>query len=481
MESKTFIWAAIVFFLFPGLIQPGEDQNTIKIAFTGDVMLSRRVAQEAEHTGIPPWKNILPSLGSFDYLIGNFEGAIGDPVNLTSTKNNPLCFSISKERLLPWGMFPFQAVTLENNHSLDLGLDGKIETIQCLGSQGVGTFTWEKSPNIFEVKGRKIAVIPLNTIISRDKPQELRQKLELIPQKISLAQTLAELVVISVHWGYELRDWPDKDMIESGRWFIDLGADMVVGHHPHVIIPPEVYKNRPIFYSLGNFIFDQKYKTSKQGSIAACRIQGNKVSFETYTVSTPFNSSFPQSVASDEPYTEDLKQAEFQINKNKLKFHYLTVILDKTKNSGESIISIVKNENIRWQSPPLPVRSAFKTRLRPELDEDILILLLGMYSPLDRETAPRVYVYSVTEHGLRALWRGSALAWPLVDIFLVESGGIDYLCAFHRGDSYLVLDPPTSKRKLAYYLWNGFGFNLKDDVPKAVKTAAQKRWRYIDR
>jgi poly-gamma-glutamate synthesis protein (capsule biosynthesis protein) len=303
---------------------------------------------------------------------------------------------------------------------------------------------------------------------------------ELIPQKIALAQTLSDLVIISVHWGYELRDWPDQDMVESGRWFIDLGADMVAGHHPHVIIPPSVYKNRPIFYSLGNFIFDQKYKPSKQGLIAACRIQGNRVSFEVQTISTPFNSSFPQSIASDDTYSQDLKQAEFQLNKNELKFHDLTVTLDKTKNSGEAIISIVKKKNIRWQSPPLPVLSAFKTRLRPDLDEEILILLLRMYSPLDKETAPRVYVYSVTEHGLKALWRGSALAWPLVDAFLAESESIDYLCALHRGDSFLVLDPATSERKLAYYLWNGFGFNLKEEVPIAVKTAAQKRWRTID-
>jgi len=443
-------------------------------------MLSRLVTQEAERTGTPPWINIRPSLEFFDYLIANFEGAVGESAKLDPTKNNPLRFFISKELLLSWGTFPFQGVALENNHILDLGPEGKVETIQFFKSQGVDIFTWEKSPTVIEVKGRKIAVIPINTIINRDEALELKHKLELIPQKISLAKTSAELVVISIHWGYELRDWPDKDMIESGRWFIDLGADMVVGHHPHVIIPPEVYKNRPIFYSLGNFIFDQKYKTTKQGLIAACRIQGNRVSFETHTVSTPYNSSFPQSIASNDTPVEDLTEAEFRLNKKKLKFHDLIVNLDKTKNLGESIISIVKKKNIRWQSPPLPVLSVFKTRLRPELDEEILILLLGMYSPLDRETAPRVYVYSVTEHGLKALWRGSALAWPLVDAFPIESGGIDYLCALHRGDSFLMLDPATSERKLNYYIWNGFGFNLKEEVPKAVKTAAQKRWRYID-
>lgn len=477
MESKSFIWAVIVFFLIPGFLYPDKEEPTVTLAFTGDVMLGRRVAQEAEHSGTSPWKNILPSLESFDYLIANFEGAIGNSYNLDPTKNNPLCLSVSKDLLLSWGKFPFQAVILENNHSLDLGPEGKIETIQFFKSQGVDTFTWEKSPNIFEVKGKKIALIPINTIRSEQNLQELTKKIELIPQKISLAKTLAELVVVSVHWGGELRDWPDKDMIECGRWFIDLGADMVVGHHPHVIIPLEVYKNRPIFYSLGNFIFDQKYKATKQGLIAACRINKNNMSFKTHSVSTPFNSGFPQTIASDDTYSEDLKQAEFQLDKHELKFHDLTVTLDKNHNSGDSIILIEKNGSIRWQSLSLPVLSTFKTRLRPKLDEEILILLLGIYSPLDKETAPRIYVYSVTELGLKSLWRGSALAWPLVDIFLVESGGIDYLCAFHRGDSFLVLDPNTSERKLAYYLWNGFGFNLKEEVPMAVKTAAHKRWR----
>jgi poly-gamma-glutamate synthesis protein (capsule biosynthesis protein) len=79
-------------------------------------------------------------------------------------------------------------------------------------------------------------------------------------------------------------------------------------------------------------------------------------------------------------------------------------------------------------------------------------------SPIDSELEPRPYVYEVGPHGFIARWRGSALAWPLLDARLLpESGSV--LCALHRRDSFLVLSPESKGTRVAAYHWNGFGFD----------------------
>jgi poly-gamma-glutamate synthesis protein (capsule biosynthesis protein) len=86
-------------------------------------------------------------------------------------------------------------------------------------------------------------------------------------------------------------------------------------------------------------------------------------------------------------------------------------------------------------------------------------------SSIDQEDGPRPYVYEVTPRGLIAKWRGSALAWPLVDGKLIsDKTGVDYLCALHRKDSFLVLKPASTETRTSVYRWNGFGFSGVEDA-----------------
>ncbi len=90
-------------------------------------------------------------------------------------------------------------------------------------------------------------------------------------------------------------------------------------------------------------------------------------------------------------------------------------------------------------------------------------------SPIDGEDGPRPYVYDVTDHGLVARWRGSALAWPLIDARLLPGGETMRLCALHRADSFIRLDPASTATRTAVYRWNGFGFAaVKDEEAVAA-------------
>lgn len=92
--------------------------------------------------------------------------------------------------------------------------------------------------------------------------------------------------------------------------------------------------------------------------------------------------------------------------------------------------------------------------------QEFLLTLENHFSSIDQEASPRPYVYEVSPHGLIAKWRGSALAWPLVDARLIRSEvGGDYLCALHRADSFILMNQNSKETRTAVYQWNGFGFS----------------------
>ena len=98
-----------------------------------------------------------------------------------------------------------------------------------------------------------------------------------LAQKLRLARTLANVVVVSIHWGNELQDWPSAAQRSAAEWLVDHGADLVVGHHPHVVQRPDCVHGRPVFFSLGNHVFDQKYPETKEGLIADCTIRNRRM------------------------------------------------------------------------------------------------------------------------------------------------------------------------------------------------------------
>jgi poly-gamma-glutamate synthesis protein (capsule biosynthesis protein) len=110
----------------------------------------------------------------------------------------------------------------------------------------------------------------------------------------------------------------------------------------------------------------------------------------------------------------------------------------------------------------LPLVSAEVGKLAGPGGPDYLFTLERHHSSIDEEDGPRPYVYEVHAGGLIARWRGSALAWPLLDAALLTGGG-GILCALHRRDSFLTLQPGAEGVRVAAYRWNGFGFSGVDD------------------
>lgn len=146
-------------------------------------------------------------------------------------------------------------LNLANNHILNFGVDGLSQTHQFLSQNNI-TYTPDFSTKT--INGITFGFLGYDFITSPLlNPQT-------IINDIKIHKPTVDWLVVSIHWGNEYLPEPEKWRIDLAHLLVDAGADIIHGHHPHVFQPIEIYKNKPIYYSLGNFIFDQNwsYETS---------------------------------------------------------------------------------------------------------------------------------------------------------------------------------------------------------------------------
>ncbi|MEG3898498.1 MULTISPECIES: CapA family protein [unclassified Microcoleus] len=156
-------------------------------------------------------------------------------------------------------------VNLANNHAMDYEEPGLVETINTLNNAGIqhlgaGRDIKEaRRPDIIEVKGQRIAYLGYYDAdlhaADQGKAGTNPRRNNRVAEDIRALRGQVDWIVVNYHWGVELADYPGDWQIDLARFTIDQGADLVVGHHPHVLQGAEIYKGRPIVYSLGNFIF----------------------------------------------------------------------------------------------------------------------------------------------------------------------------------------------------------------------------------
>jgi hypothetical protein len=237
-----------------------------------------------------------------------------------------------------------------------------------------------------------------------------------LAQRLRLAPRLANLVVMYVLWGSELLDWATTEQRRTARWLIDQGADLIVGHHPHVVQPAQCLGGKPVFYSLGSHVFDQKYPATTEGALADCRVGQGRLRCSLIATRTPAGGAFPRLV----PPAPPTAGADGPLGS-------CAVALGP----DFRVAGLVRRPVSDTVGPAgAPARTALAGPGAPPL----LLALERHPSPLDQAQDPRPYVYEDSPRGLIPRWRGSALAWPLLDAALAPDGS-GVLWALHRGDS----------------------------------------------
>lgn len=181
-----------------------------------------------------------------DLSIGNMEGVLSDKP-LKNAFDKPFSFKGASHYAKILTTAGFEAMNIANNHSRDYGKQGFEDTITHLRAQYLAVFG-EGIVHIYEVNDIKIGLAGHRGWNLGIKPQVAREIKALRDQG-------AELVIFTFHWGEERQHYPNAAQRELAHFTIDSGADMVIGHHPHVLQGVETYKGKKIVYSLGNFIY----------------------------------------------------------------------------------------------------------------------------------------------------------------------------------------------------------------------------------
>ncbi len=270
---------------------PSPAPKTIKIVFGGDVMFDRNIRLAAVERALKNYPEASSAsdlqeinydfvfglklqelLSAQDLVVVNLEGPITDNPSLSANtepgSNNNYFFTFDPAVLDVLRKNNMWLVGLGNNHILNFELEGLEATDSYLQEAGIEWFGWVGAVNsyddwnrvssIWEKDGFKLGVINYN--------QFGQQPLETALKEVERLKDQVHWLVVYPHWGLEYENEANTVIQNQAYQFIDAGADTVIGSHPHVVQQAEVYQGKKIFYSLGNFVFDQYFQPEvKQG------------------------------------------------------------------------------------------------------------------------------------------------------------------------------------------------------------------------
>ena len=261
----------------------------IKVVAVGDIMLDGTARPVLGENGYDyPFVQAKRYFEGAQVVFGNLEGPLTDRGAPEQDKTYVFHSPPQKvsQALKAAG---FNVVSLANNHTLDYGAEGLMQTMEALDTAGIAhtgagaTLDQARRPVIMEAGGKRIAILaysltlPESFYAGANKAGTAFGHETVVRRDIAAARRQADIVLVSFHWGQEgktaLRDY----QVQLGHAAIDAGAAAVIGHHPHILQAVEHYKDGVILYSLGNFTFGSYSKDAKVSAVAELILDGDRV------------------------------------------------------------------------------------------------------------------------------------------------------------------------------------------------------------
>lgn len=256
-----------------------SEPSSSVVTAVGDIIPARHVAEAmAKHGTSYPFAPAVPLVKGSDITFGNLECPLTDRVEIPY---EGMIFAAPAKTVKGLKLLGLDVVTLANNHSTNFGREAFTDTLEVLEENGIKyagggrDYSEAHRPAVIESKGVKFAFLSYNSIegsidatasepgvawirmlpFNPDSPEDIA----MVERDIRDARQQADVVIPCFHWGEEYRYHPNASMVILAHKACDAGADMVIGQHPHSVQSIEWYKGKLIAYSLGNFIFDQRY------------------------------------------------------------------------------------------------------------------------------------------------------------------------------------------------------------------------------
>lgn len=272
---------------------------TMKMIAVGDIMLGRSVGKRLEKSDSgysTAFSDVSGLLGQGDIVFANLEAPMTDSIHSLSRDKKIILKSSPKssEALKKAG---FNLVSLANNHMLDYYSEGMFDTMALLEKGGIlhsgagKNLEEARKPAIIEKNGIRLGLLSYTDMVQyiyagnpslkyaadTDKAGVTPRIYEYIREDIAGIRAQVDLVAISLHWGVEESFTVTPEQVEFAHKLLDEGADIILGHHPHQFQGIEIYKGKPILYSLGNFIFDQNDPENMETFIVGMEYEGTEL------------------------------------------------------------------------------------------------------------------------------------------------------------------------------------------------------------
>ncbi len=251
-----------------GTFSVGKKQanDDLTLLAFGDMMLARGVEATMRRDGpAAPFEGVPRLFKGSDLVTANAEGVFFDAAEAQKpVAPDDLRFPFEPSLLPVLRRLGFTHLGLANNHALNFGKAALVASRARMRKEGIEPFgdpaNTDEISTTTEVRGRKITQIGYHQFNGHG-PED-------VLTRIAEAKKNGDFVAVYPHWGVEYQSKPTQAQTALARRFIDTGADVVLGAHPHVVEPVEIYKGKAIFYSLGNFIFDQSFSKETSEGLA---------------------------------------------------------------------------------------------------------------------------------------------------------------------------------------------------------------------
>lgn len=255
------------------------DDAVFSAAMVGDLMFGRFVERVADRRGHDALLEAVTPYLDADYVSGNLEQVISDDPDLPDAQK-VIHLASGGEALGSLVEAGFTTVSLANNHTMDHGLPGLRDTITALDDAGLRhAGAGEDLEDAVRTDVQEHGDLVVATLSFTDVYVDgfvalsfqggvLAAEPDVFGPLIQRARADADLVIVHVHWGDEYDIGVNDRQREIATMMAEAGADMIVGHHPHVLLPVEMVGDTLVLYSLGNFVFDQGWSRTRESAIA---------------------------------------------------------------------------------------------------------------------------------------------------------------------------------------------------------------------
>ncbi len=286
MRPKSFLKRMILAGLMFTALSQAADSTRVTLIFGGDVTLANHFGRYVKNDFAYAFKK-LDIFRQADIAMVNLE----NPLTVSTDKTEKLFnFKAAPQLAEVLSSGGVDLVTLANNHIYDFNQSGLLETLEVLNRRGIyytGAGRMEEEahhPLILKRKGLRLGFFSYygthkhsnSHPATADSAGTAMRRIGLIRRDIEKYRDLTDVIIVNFHWGLEKEHYPQKEQIRLAHQVIDAGADLIIGHHPHVLQGVELYKGKAVFYSLGNFIFGGNSRTYELSALAAVDIFKNK-------------------------------------------------------------------------------------------------------------------------------------------------------------------------------------------------------------